>query len=257
MSRPLFEGALGEFICVGVLPPADRRTIMQLHAKFDAEVRGKSLHRSEATYGDTQAHDTPHTVRYVQEIRHARLGSSRRVLELWRREPRARITVSIDRLSANVPEVLFLSFDLPKGLPLPVLSSGGVPYTPYRDQLRGSCRYYFSIDGWAHYGAAEGNWLWVTRDAPLAAIGDPHVAELHQSEPEARHRILAMIFDNCWHTNFVADSHGRMEFQFDLVWQASLDRPAPLAEALAGDPVAVWISAADEESPLIEKIFRP
>ena len=103
MSRPLFEGALGEFICVGVVPPADRRTITQLHANFDSERRRKSFQRSEATYGDTQAHETPHTVRYVQEIRHPRLGSSRRVLELWRREPRARITVSLDRLSANVP----------------------------------------------------------------------------------------------------------------------------------------------------------
>ena len=107
------------------------------------------------------------------------------------------------------------------------------------------------------YGAAEGNWLWVTRDAPLVALGDPHVVELHQSEPDGRHRILAMIFDNCWHTNFVADSHGRMEFQFDLVWRASLDQPSPLAEALAGDPVAVWNPATHEEAPLIEKIFRP
>ena len=28
-----------------------------------------------------------------------------------------------------------------------------------------------------------------------------------------------MIFDNFWFTNFVADSHGVMEFQFDLAWR--------------------------------------
>ena len=66
-----------------------------------------------------------------------------------------------------------------------------------------------------------------------------------------------MIFDNCWHTNFVADSHGRMEFQFDLVWRASMGRPAPLAEALASDPLGVWNPATHEEAPLIDKIFRP
>jgi len=257
MSRPLFDGALGEFVCVSVVPPSDRRTITQLHAKFDAELRRRSFERSEAIYGDTQTRDTLHTVRYVQDIRHVRLGPSKRVLELWKGEPRARITVSIDRLSSNAPEVLFLSFELPNALPLPVFSSGGVPYTPYRDQLRGSCKDYFAIDGWAHYGAAEGSWLWVTRDAPLVAIGGPHVVERHQSEPEARHRILAMIFDNCWHTNFVANSHGRMEFQFDLAWRASVDRPASIAEALASDPLAVWNPATHEETPLIEKIFRP
>ena len=165
--------------------------------------------------------------------------------------------MTLDRLSSATPEVLFLSFALPAGLPIPVLSSGGVPYTPYRDQLRGSCKDYFAIDGRAHYGAAEGNWLWVTRDAPLVAIGGTHVVERHQSEPEAPHRILAMILDNCWHTNFVADSHGSMEFQFDLAWRASMDRPAPLAEAFASDPLAVWNPATHEEIPLIERIFRP
>ena len=99
------------------------------------------------------------------------------MLELWKCEPRARITVSIDRLSSNAPEVLFLSFELPNALPLPVFSSGGVPYTPYRDQLSGIRRDYFAIDGWAHYGAAEGGWLWITRDAPLVAIGGPLVVE--------------------------------------------------------------------------------
>ena len=41
--RPLFDGGFGHFICVGVVPPADRRTITQLHTKFDAEVRRKSF----------------------------------------------------------------------------------------------------------------------------------------------------------------------------------------------------------------------
>jgi hypothetical protein len=256
-SRPLFEGAFGDFICVGVVPPADRRTITQLHANFNSDLRRRSFQQSEAMYGEAKAEDLHHAIRYVQEVRHARLGPSRRVLELWKREPRARISVSIDRLSSTAPEVLFLSFELPKGLPLPVFSSGGVPYTPYRDQLRGTCRDYFAIDGWAHYHAVDGNWLWVTRDAPLVAVGSPHVVERHQSEPEAHHWILAMVFDNCWHTNFVADSHGRMEFQFDLVWRASMDRPASLAEALASDPMAVWNPATHEEQALIDRIFRP
>lgn len=68
MSRPLFDGALGEFVCVSVVPPGDRRTITQLHAKFDAELRRKSLQQSEATYGDARTRETPHTLRFTQEI---------------------------------------------------------------------------------------------------------------------------------------------------------------------------------------------
>ncbi|MBS1855570.1 MAG: hypothetical protein JST11_09420 [Acidobacteria bacterium] len=258
MAQALFDGAPGDFVCVGVVPPADRRTISQLHAKFDAEVRRKSFQQTGATYGRTVARETPHTLGYTQEIRHPRLGASRRLLEVWKREPRARLTVALDRLSSMAPEVLFLSFDLPQGLPLPVFSCGGVPFTPYRDQLRGTCKDYFAIDGWAHYAASGsgGHWLWVTRDAPLVAIGGPHVCELHQQEPAARHRILAMIFDNCWHTNFVADSHGPMEFQFDLVWRDSLAQPAALAEAIADDPIVVVNPATHEEAPLLEDILH-
>jgi hypothetical protein len=254
--RPLFEGGFGYFTCVGVVPPADRRTITQLHAKFDPDLRSKSFLQSDAAYGETKMRETHHTLHFTQEIRHPRLGPSRRVLELWKREPRARLTVELDRLSSTAPEVLFLGFDLPEELPLPILSSGGVPYTPYRDQLRGTCKDYFAIDGWAHYRTPAGHWLWVTRDAPLVTIGQPHVVERHQEEPAARHRILAMIFDNYWHTNFVADSHGPMEFQFDLAWRASLDDPAALAEALASDPIIAPNRAPHEEAPLVERIYR-
>jgi hypothetical protein len=257
VARPLFDGPLGDFRSVEVVPPADRRTIAQLHAKFNAGIREKSLRQIAATYGEARAHETPYTLRFTQEIRHQRLGQSARVLELWKREPRARLTITLDRLSSTAPEVLFLSFDLPEGLPLPRFSSGGVPFTPYRDQLPGSCRDYFAIDGWADYAAPDGHWLWVTRDAPLVAIGGPHVIELHQQEPAARHRILAMIFDNCWHTNFVADSHGQMEFQFDLVWRASLDHPGAVAESLVTDPIVIVNRSSREEPPVLETIFRP
>jgi hypothetical protein len=251
MSQPLFEGDCGAFLAVNVVPPADRRTITQLHSKPDPAIRAKSFAESSATYADARTQDTPHTLRYTQEIRHARLGHSTRTLELWKREPRARLTVTIDRLASTAPEVFFLAFHLPAGLPLPKVSSGGIPFTPYRDQLKGACRDYFPIDGWADYATPNGHWLWVTRDAPLVAIGGPHVVERHQEQPAATHRILAMIFDNSWHTNFVADSHGIMEFQFDLAWRPTLDRPAALGDALATDPILVTNRAIREEPPLL------
>jgi hypothetical protein len=252
MKRPLFEGGLGDFLNVSAVPPADRNTIARLHGNADTEkreaIRRTALRESAAAYGPANAKVSPHTVVYQQEIRHERLVKATRRLELWRREPRARLTVRFDRVSSLAPEVFFLSFALPQGSGLPVFSSGGVPFTPYRDQLPGSCRDYFGIDGWAHYPTGEGHWLWVTRDAPLVAVGSPHVGELHQQEPTDTHRILAMIFDNCWHTNFVADSHGTMEFQFDLVWRPSIANPADLAQALVAEPLALWALSSPGKS---------
>jgi len=261
MQKPLFDGEAGDFIGVAVVPPADRRTITQLHANPDAEqragIRRTAFRQTAASYGEARLAETAHTTVYTQEIRHPRLAHAERVMELWKAEPRAHVTVRFDRLSSTGPEVLFLGFTLPESLPLPVFSCGGVPFTPYRDQLRGSCRDYFAIDGWAHYRSAGGHWLWVTRDAPLVALGAPHVVERHQQEPAVPHRILAMVFDNCWHTNFVADSHGTMQFRFDLVWQPDLQRPAELAEALAAEFIVAANGAVREEAPLLEHLYRP
>jgi hypothetical protein len=261
MRKPLFEGSLGDFLHVGLVPPAGRRTITQLHAAPEQEkraaIRNKALVQSEAAYGGTRAGESPHTLTYTQEIRHARIARGSRTAEFWRREPRARITVRFDRLSSTDPELLYIAFALPAGVPLPVFSSGGVPFTPYRDQLKGSCRDYFGIDGWAHYATADGDWLWVTRDAPLAVVGGPHALERHQAEPPDPHRILAMVFDNCWHTNFVADSHGTMEFQFELAWREKIAKPGDIAEALAAEPV-VLVNAGMRESPaVINNLYRP
>jgi hypothetical protein len=257
MTKPLFEGALGDFIRTAVVPPADRRTITGLHAKFDTAKRAAAFRESRAVYKTASSSETPHTILFTQEFGHARLASGSRIAEFWKREPRVRITVRFDRISSLAPEVLHLEFALAAGLPLPELSCGGVPFTPYRDQLKGSCKDYYAIDGWAHYRTGGGHWLWVTRDAPLVAIGRPHVVELHEVEPEACHKILAIVFDNCWHTNFVADSHGSFEFQFDLVWSAEMPAPANLAEALSVDPIARVNPGFHESGDELKHIYRP
>ena len=69
-----------------------------------------------------------------------------------------------------------------------------------------------------------------------------------------------MLFNNFWYTNFVADEHGVMEFQFDLVWREKLGSPAAaaeLAKALVAEPV-VLINAAGMDNPIVVKrLFQP
>lgn len=261
MSQPLWEGALGDFVALQLIPPADRRTITSLHANPDpaarAALRAKSVRFTEAAYEEARRTATPETVRFTQPFTHPRLERAVREVELWRREPRARVRVRFDRVSSLAPEVFYLAFDLPRGSGLPRLSCGGVAFVPYRDQLPGACRDYFAIDGWALYSQASGDWLWVTRDAPLVAVGGPHALERHQEEPAEPRRIVAMIFDNCWHTNFVADSHGTMEFTFDLVWRPKIEPPAELAEALAAAPVVLPRRSPPKPPEVLKTIYKP
>ena len=122
------------------------------------------------------------------------------------------------------------------------MSSGGVPFTPFQDQIPGTCRDHFAIDGWADYATPDGHWLWVSRDAPLVSLDSPQIWTRRQTPPAHPERLLAMLFNNFWYTNFVADEHGVMEFQFDLVWREKLDSPAAaaeLADALVAEPVVL------------------
>jgi hypothetical protein len=249
MARPLFDGSAGEFVRGGLLAPADRRTITRLHAEpvetVREDIRRRSVRYSQAQAGPARREETGRTVVFRQSLRHERLGRAERTLELWNGMARARLTLRIERLSSVEPEILYAGFTLPEGLPLPVFSCGGTPFTPYRDQLKGACRDYFGIDGWAHYATEGGHWLWQSVDAPLVAVGGPHMLERHERAPLAPNRLMAILFDNCWHTNFVADSHGEMEFRFDLMWSAKIERPAEQAETLAAEALALVSPAAD------------
>jgi hypothetical protein len=214
-----------------------------VHSTADAArrsaIRDEILRFTQPAYSQVKASATPYTLVYLQEIAHPRLARAERQIELWKAEPRARITLRFDRLSSVAPEVLYAAFALPGPGKLPTVSNGGVPFTPYEDQLRGSCRDYYAIDGWARYRSTDGDRLWVTRDAPLVAIGGPQTLARRTDAPADTHRIAAMLFDNCWHTNFVADSNGTMEFAFEIAWRERIEEPGDLAETLVSDPVVV------------------
>ena len=169
---------------------------------------------------------------YTQRLSHPRLKYAVRELTVWEREPRIRLKLRIYRLESDEPESFYVNFVVPAAGALPLVSNGGVPFIPFEDQLGACCRDYVAIDGWARYRQEGGDWLWVTRDAPLITIGGPNTLARTTARPQQPNRLLAMVFNNHWHTNFVANSSGAMEFQFDLVWRERIDDPAGLAETL-------------------------
>lgn len=265
MNKPLFLPGCGDFLAVKVNAFAPRWALLDIAYAGDAHQREK-LRRERLEEvrarpeGAATVEESPHTLLYSQWLEHPRLKWAVRRLELWKRQPRARLTLRFHRLSDDNPEAFFATFPLPCEGTLPTLSSGGRPFTPYTDQLPGSCRDYFAMDGWAHYATPEGHWLWVSRDAPLLTLGGPHVWARRTNAPPDAHRVLAMLFNNHWHTNFAGDEHGVMEFQFDLVWRDNLDGTAQaqaLADVLLADPVVLINGAGADDSFVLQRLFQP
>jgi hypothetical protein len=50
---------------------------------------------------------------------------------------------------------------------------------------------------------------------------------------------LAVVFNNFWYTNFVANENGAMEFPFDLLGKPSIPDPQALADTVVSEPVVV------------------
>ena len=133
-----------------------------------------------------------------------------------------------------------------------------MPFTPFTDQLPGACRDYFAIDGWADYALSEGRWLWVTRDAPLMTFDSPQLLAHLTNPPPRTGRLMAMLYNNCWYTNFLGDEPGVMEFQFDLLWQPSPNGDAAaLAQSLTTEPVVVINPALPEQPSFLKRLYQP
>jgi hypothetical protein len=264
MTKPLFTEGLGDFVSVKVNAFAPRWALQDIWGAADPEKRAQ-LQQEKLEFitarpgGQTMVEETAHTTRYTQPLGHPRLQWATRRLELWKHEPRARLTFRLRRISSFDPELLCVVHPLPCDGVLPRLSSGGMAFTPFTDQFPGTCRDYFGIDGWAHYATPEGNWLWVTRDAPLVTLDGPHPKSHLASPPARTGRLLAILYDNFWYTNFQGDQPGVMEFQFDLVWRRELDttQAATLADALVTEPVMVIHPAMPEHPAVLKRLFQP
>ncbi len=242
MERPLFDGQVGEFLHASLEGFAARWDASA--ARRDPERREKAMKVSAAEpAGETVVEHNGHTTVFTQPLKHSRLRWGSRRLELFHDIPRARITVRFDRIASERPEWIFLGFALPQGSGAPVTTCGGMPFEPLVDQIPNTCGDYFGIDGWIAYPKPKGTRLWTSRDAPLVRFGQPQLEWTVAGATEATDRIYAMVFDNTWFTNFVADSHGAFEFQFDLAWSPEAEKPARCAawaESLVSEPEVIF-----------------
>lgn len=242
MKKPLFEAGLGEFLSYTPIGFAPRWIMKDIFETSDQKDRRKkrqdSMKEQTSVFTDSTIYkDTPYTTSYEQVFSHPSLDWGIRKLEIWKDEPRIRLTVKINRRSSMEPEIFYIRFPLPCDEIIPDVSSGGISFKPGVDQLPGSCMDYYAIDGWAQYGTSEGNWIWSSLDAPLITFESPNAVARLDKLPKQTHILLSMVFDNTWDTNFAADSHGIMEFKYDLAWResSSTAEASRIAESLARD----------------------
>jgi hypothetical protein len=263
VGKPLFTESPGAVVSVELTGFSGRWKYNEILQSRNEERRKQALRETPAEPADkTKVESNPHTTVYTQSMKHPRLKWLTRTLEVYHREPRAVLTVRLYRISSELPEWFYIGCALPMGDTIPTVSCGGVPFVPFEDQLPHTCRDYVAIDAWADYGTADGHWLWITRDAPVVSFGGPQTLKHLESAPPNPNRAYALVFDNTWMTNFVADSHGIFEFRFDLVWKDAdaintAKNAADFAETLLSEPQLVIQPALKEDPIFMERLYKP
>jgi len=247
MTLPLFREGFGEFLSLSPEGFAPRWLIKDIfNIKEEAERRKKAeklLRKENSKYENAQIiFDNNYMTVFEQCFSHSSLIWGKRTLEIWKDEPRARLKLTISRRSSTEPEVFFVKFPFGCKDAKVFISNGGHVFTPGEGQIPGTCMDYYAIDGWVHYKTDKGNWIWSAKDSPMINFGRPVFAEKISSLPGNMEDMYAMIFDNTWDTNFVADSNGVMEFTFDLAWIKDIgkgNKAEKIAESMSLDPVVL------------------
>ena len=264
-DQVLFSDSPGSFISAQLAEFAGRWTYQDIRNGGDENRRQNGLRYESAIPADgkTVVEKMPYTTCYTQSMSHSRAKWMTRTLEIWESEPRARLTVRFYRISSELPEMLFIGASVHgDGNTLPLASCGGEMFTPFTDQIPGTCRDYFAVDGWLRYSSEAENVerFLVSRDAPLITFGKtPEPLRKFTAPPEGVNSVYAMIYDNTWLTNFLCDQAGIMEFQFELAMRPKTEagNAADFAETLVSEPVFVIQPEGEEGELYMRHLHRP
>jgi alpha-mannosidase len=100
------------------------------------------------------------------------------------------------------PEATYLLFPINIPNAQARFDVGGVPVRPHLDQLSGSCRDYFTVQGWVDFNNGERGVTIAAPENPMVQLGNFHFAHDQQEVVLERAMLLGWVTNNYWETNF-------------------------------------------------------
>jgi alpha-mannosidase len=125
---------------------------------------------------------------------------------------------------------------------------GGVPIRPHVDQLAGSCRDYFTVQGWVDFNNGAHGMTIAAPENPMAQLGDFHFAHNQQDVTLERAMLLGWVTNNYWETNFPGAQPGVVTARY-VVFPYAGDFDEARAHRLAAE--------AAHARPLVQHLGEP
>ena len=94
---------------------------------------------------------------------------------------------------------------------------GGVPVRPHLDQIPGSCRDYFTVQGWVDFNNGKHGMTIATPENPMVQLDDFHFAHDQQDITLERAMFLGWVTNNYWETNFPGAQPGVVTARYAIL----------------------------------------
>jgi hypothetical protein len=94
---------------------------------------------------------------------------------------------------------------------------GGVPVRPHLDQIPGSCRDYFTVQGWVDFNNSKYGMTIATPENPMVQLGDFHFAHNQSEIHLERAMMLGWVTNNYWETNFPGAQPGTVTARYSIL----------------------------------------
>jgi hypothetical protein len=224
----LFRAPLGDFLALETLGFAPRwkyKEILSLPTEAERRAARERDMRITMALADDQSveqglttvRDTGPTLVYEQYLSHPRLRVMRRVLEVFKGNPRAHLEVTIHRTTRpESAEIFYVRFPLHLPGYDVTLTSGGLPFHPGQEQIPQTCKDYFASDGPVTFSQGASRVVLQCHDNALVSLGGMYDGLMQAELGRDLDTVYAILYNNIWYCNFVGDETGVMEFAFDL-----------------------------------------
>ena len=135
---------------------------------------------------------------------------------LWQASRRVDIEWVFDKVGVTDPESVFFAF------PFSVTGSSflgdfnGVPCEPDVEQLPGSVRNWYPVQGWVGIDGQDHSVVLVPLDAPLVHLGGVNTGRVVEHLDKCSPVIMSWALNNHWFVNFKAQQDGQIRLRYSL-----------------------------------------
>jgi hypothetical protein len=122
----------------------------------------------------------------------------------------------VDKPAVRLPEAYWVSF-VPSGVKSVVAEKMGQP-VDVLDVVPGGNRQMHAIDNYIDLVTDKGTIRIISRDAPVAAVGERRALNFSTRQPDISQGVHFCLFNNLWGTNFAMWWGGSMEYHFTILY---------------------------------------